>query len=266
MIKTISKTILVFAGLLLVLVSSISALAETSLPSPTNQFFVNDFAGVLSSDSISEMQKKGESLYHKTKAQAVVATVDNMGGDNIEHYSIELAEEWGIGDEKEDNGVLLLLAVEERKIRIEVGSGLEGALTDTECDLIIDTYGMEHLSNDDFSTGLSKIYNAIVNEIYIEYDIEPSDDYTPVDELEDDEALFEIGRIVLIIIIVILASIWSSRRRGGPGGPGPHFLFFGGGHGGYRGGGFHGGSGGFSGGGFSGGGGGFSGGGSSRGF
>ena len=266
MIKTIRKAILVFVCLMLVLGGSISALADTSLPSPTNQFFVNDFAGVLSSDSISEMQKKGESLYYKTKAQAVVVTVSNMGGEAIENYAIKLARQWGIGDAEKDNGVLLLLAVEERKVRIEVGSGLEGAITDIKSGFIIDTYGMEHLSNDDFSTGLSKIYNAIVNEIYIEYDIEPSDDYTPVDELEDDEALFEIGRIVLIIIIVILASIWSSRRRGGPGGPGPHFLFFGGGHGGYRGGGFHGGSGGFSGGGFSGGGGGFSGGVSSRGF
>lgn len=262
MIKTIRKAIVVFTLTILALGGSITALAETSYPTPTNQFFVNDFAGVLSSEAISEMQKKGESLYHKTTAQAVVVTVDNMGGEVIENYAIKLARQWGIGDAEKNNGILLLLAVEEREVRIEVGRGLEGAITDIKSGFIIDTYGIEYLSNNDFSTGLSEIYNAIVNEIYIEYDIEPSDDYTPVDQLEDNEALFEIGRFILIIIIVILAMIFSGRRRG-RGGPGPHFFFFGGGP---RGGGFHGG--GFSGGGggFSGGGGGFSGGGSSRGF
>lgn len=264
MIKSIRKAIIVFAIIMLAFGGSITALAETSYPSPTNQFFVNDFAGVLSSESISEMQKKGESLYHKTTAQAVVVTVENMGGETIENYAIKLARQWGIGDAEKNNGILLLLAVEEREVRIEVGRGLEGAITDIKSGFIIDHYGIEHLSEDDFSTGLSKIYNAIVNEIYIEYDIEPSDDYTPVDELEENADLSDIGRYILIVIIIIIAMILSSRRRGRPGGPGPHFFFFGGGH---HGGGFHGGSGGgFSGGGFSGGGGGFSGGGSSRGF
>lgn len=264
MIKSIRKAIIIFAVIILALGGSITALAEASLPSPTNQFFVNDFAGVISNEDISEMQKKGESLYHKTKAQAVVVTVNDMGGEVIENYAIKLARQWGIGDAEKNNGVLLLLAVEEREVRIEVGRGLEGAITDIKSGFIIDHYGIEHLSNDDFSTGLSKIYNAIVNEIYIEYDIEPSDDYTPVDELEEEAGLLEIGGFILFFIIVVLAIIFSGRRRGGPGGPGPLFFFFGGGH---HGGGFHGGSGGgFSGGGFSGGGGGFSGGGSSRGF
>lgn len=243
------------------LFGNLSVSAESMYPKPTNDFFVNDYANIITLADAKQMQSKGEALYHSTTAQVVVVTVENMGGDVIENYSINLARQWGIGSEEQNNGVLLLLALEEREIRIEVGSGLEGALTDVKTGFIIDNYGMEYLRADNYSAGLTEIYNALVNEVYIEYGKQPDEDYTPVDELSNSEAAGEIGRVGLIIIIIILAMILSSRRRGRPGGGlGMPFIFFGG-----HGGGFRGGSGGgFSGGGFRGGGGGFSGGGSSR--
>lgn len=228
---------------------------------PTNNFFVNDFANVISPSDESSMQIAGEKLFSDTTAQAVVVTVENMGGKDIDSFALNLARNWGIGSEDKNNGVLIILAVEERKVKIEVGTGLEGALTDAKTGRILDIYGVKHFEDNDFSLGLSKVYNSVVNEIYIEYDMTPSEDYEPVDERSSGAAAM--ARIAIILIIIFLSIRFGGRR--GPGGHGGiPFFFFHGGHGGGfgSGGGFSG----RSGGGFSGGGGGFSGGGSSRGF
>lgn len=235
-------------------------------PQPQSNFFVNDFAEVIDQMDLNNIQLAGEKLFKDTTAQVVVVTVKNLGGKDINSYSIGLARQWGIGSSDKDNGALLLLAVEERQVRIEVGSGLEGALTDAKTGNILDRYGMDYFREDDFSTGLYEVYSALVNEVYIEYNMEPSEDYTPIEEIEEEITFSDIARIIIILIIIGFALKFG--RRGGPGGGFPLFFFFGGNHRGGHGGrgGFGGGFGGGSGGGFSGGGGGFSGGGSSRGF
>lgn len=235
--------------------------AAVSYPEPTEAFFVNDFAGVISTSDRDKMQSAGEQLYERTTAQVVVVTVDDMDGSDLDTYSLNLARSWGIGSADKDNGVLLLLAKSEREVKIEVGSGLEGALNDGKCGRIIDTYGMESFRADDFSTGLSAVYDALINEVYIEYGLEPDPDYQP--EKTEETSLVLIAPIAVVVIIILAALIFG-RHGGGGGGMWPLFFFFGGrGRGGRGGGGF----GGFGGGGgFSGGGGGFSGGGAGRGF
>ena len=237
------------------LVFIITVSAASSLK-PTN-FFVNDYASVITDDDEVKIFNQGENLYHACKAQVSVVTVDSLNGEPIEDFAYNLANEWGLGDKDEDNGVLILLAAVDREIRIEVGSGLEGALPDSKTGRIIDKYGMDYFAEDNFSAGLASVYNSVVNEIYIEYGLEPDEDYKPVG---NGSATFEIIFMVIIILLFIL-----SRFRGGRGG----FMFLPffmprGGHygGGYNGG--YGSGGGFGSGGFSGGGGGFSGGGASR--
>ena len=88
-------------------------------PSPTSDFFVNDFASCLTEEDKSTIQALGEELYEKTKAQVVVVTVQSLGGRDIESYSIGLAREWGIGDKDDDSGVLLLLSTGDRQVRME---------------------------------------------------------------------------------------------------------------------------------------------------
>ena len=238
--------------------------------SPTNEFFVNDFASLLTLEDQYQMQELGESLYYQTTAQAVVVTVNDMGGSDIDSFALNLARDWGIGDKDKDNGVLLILALEERKVKIEVGRGLEGALTDAKCGRILDTYGMEYFSEDDFSTGLYNVYNAIVNEVAIEILGEPlKEDYDK--DLAEEDNLEIFGSIIGVIAVIIFITVFSKGRHGGGGGDMMTYIVTRGivnsiGRGG-RGGGFggHGGFGG-GGGGFRGGGGGFGGGGSSRGF
>ncbi len=232
----------------------ITAAAKSKYPTPTNEFFVNDFADCITQHDETEIFTKAENLYNACKAQVVVVTVDSLDGQEIEDYSIGLAREWGIGDKQEDSGILLLLSVDDREVRIEVGSGLEGALPDSKTGRILDTYGMDYFRNNDFSAGLSAVQDSLVNEVFIEYGLEPNEDYVPIGDEEGLPAAVVIV-IFAVIIMFCIIRVLGVRRRGG---------FYGTHHGGFGGfGGFHGGSGG---GGFSGGGGGFSGGGSSRGF
>lgn len=246
--------------------------AQDDYPSPTSDFFVNDFASCLTDEDKSTIQALGEELYKKTKAQVVVVTVQSLGGRDIESYAIGLAREWGIGDKDDDSGVLLLLSTGDRQVRIEVGKGLEGSLTDGKSGRILDAYAVPYLKNSDYSTGLRECYKKLVEEVYSEYGVEG---YTSIDDSDigdysssglGDEKI-DLAVIIIITVLVLIILILPGRiiRKGIYHGGGDYHGggFYGGGFGGHSSGGFSGGS---SSGGFSGGGGGFSGGGSSRGF
>ncbi len=112
------------------------ALAYASPGSP--QGYVNDFAGVLSEGATRQIESDLAAFAASTSNEITLVTVANMGGDYIENYAVKLFEEWKIGTSKNDNGVLLLLSIEDRKLRIEVGYGLEGALPDSIAAQIIE--------------------------------------------------------------------------------------------------------------------------------
>ena len=262
------KRILSIAAIILLFSTLICGCGEEEgYPAATNYFYVNDFANVIDDSTETNMVSAASALSDATTAQVVVATVDNLGGEAISDYALELGRLWGVGDEEKDNGVVILLSVEDREIYIAVGYGLEGALPDSKTGRIIDYYGLPYFKADDFSGGLVAVTDAIINEVYIEYGLTPKSGYVSIDNVSVNDNLEESGGKVaiswfaLIVILVILSLI--SRRRGFPsfwffGGPGS----FGGGFGGR--GGFGGSSGGF--GGFKGGGGSFGGGGAGRGF
>ena len=234
--------------------------AEEGKLKPTERFFVNDFADVIDSADEDQMYAQGVQLQENTGAQVVVVTVKSLDGKEIRDFGLELGRDWGIGQKEKNSGVLLLMALNERDISIEVGYGLEGGLTDIETKVILDTYAIPYLKKNDFNTGLKKAYNALINEVYIEYGMEPAKGYTPAGQIAGREEETEIGGlaglVVPFIIILVLVIVFASRRRGfAP------YIFSG--RGGRFGGGGFGGFGGGGGGGFSGGGGSFGGGGSS---
>lgn len=259
--------------LIITLILSISLTFSSmaiNLPQPTNDFFVNDFANVIDNEVENELQAIGVSLYRQTTAQVVVVTVQSLDGYEVEEYALELGREWGVGSEESDNGVVLLVSVSDREITIQVGYGLEGCLPDGKTGRILDSYAIPYLSQDDYSTGLSETYKAIVAIVCEEYGVE-LDEYDleeyETEENIDDKIIFTIYFIFMIIIV--LALVFSKKSGGGTHHGGGRYY---GGHV-YRGGFSSGGSsfrggGGFSsgGGGFRGGGGSFGGGGSSRGF
>lgn len=260
---------ILLSAVLLILSLSVSAFAA-KYPTPTQKFFVNDFADCISDADEQKMQSMAEELYEKSGAQVVCVTVDSLDGEEVRDYALGLGREWGIGSKNDNNGVLLLLAVDDRQVDIEVGYGLEGTLTDGKTGRILDTYAMPYLRDNDFSTGLYKAFSALIGETANEYGVEIDGSRTAPDGTDEDydtddvfKGLYYIFDIIILIVLVVAIVLRRKRRviflGGGP---------FNGGGNDFHGGGFSGGSGfsGGGGGGFSGGGGSFGGGGSSRGF
>lgn len=104
--------------------------AEASLPAPPLKGYVNDEAGLLTARQSSTLESMLRAYQEKTTNQVVLLTIPSLEGDSIEEFSMRVAEQWKIGQKGKDNGVILLVALRDRKSRIEVGYGLEGVLTD----------------------------------------------------------------------------------------------------------------------------------------
>lgn len=245
------KTLLCLAATSVLLLTGCSGDA-VSYPDPTERFFVNDYADVMTDADEQAVYEAGVALYEATDAQIVLLTVNDLGGQSLEEYSLIIARDWGIGDKEKNNGILLLFTVDGPHSRIEVGYGLEGAVNDSKAGRILDTYLVPWYEDEDaWSKQLVDTYKAILNEVYFEYGLTESmlTVDTPVYDDSNDWML-------VIPLLIVLAIMLSSRR-------GRLILFTGGGYhhggGGFSGGGFRGG-----GGGFRGGGGGFGGGGASR--
>lgn len=267
---------------ILILSLSFSTFA-INIPEPTNDFFVNDFADVISEENEQEIMKIGADLYSQTTAQVVVVTVDSLDGYEVNDYALELGRKWGVGSKETNNGVVLLLSVNDREVTIQVGYGLEGCLTDAGTGRILDDYAIPYLSNDDFSTGLLEAYKAIAGDVCTEYGIELNSDYQigyddydysySVNYDDSDELggiMLFVSTLALILLILFISKLAGGGSDGSNHGGGTYHsgggntyhgpTFYGGFSGGSRGG-FSGGGGGFRGGGGS-----FGGGGSSRGF
>lgn len=233
--------------------------SEADSLKPTEDFYINDFAQVITAEDEAQILSKAVALNQKTTAQVVVVTVESLDGEEAWQYALDLGREWGVGDKEADNGVVILLSEYDRQIEIAVGYGLEGAIPDSKAGRIIDLYGLEYLKQDDFSKGITAIADAVINEVYLEYGVTP-EGYTPIDSIkETDDVSENAGSViifwVILIVIVLIFSVLPSGRGG--------FIWLGGGP---RGGSGFGGSGFSSRGGFSGGGGSFGGGGAGRGF
>ncbi len=104
-----------------------SLVAQEPLPEPTG--FINDYAGILQPQLQARLEALSQELRSKTGAEVALAVLPSLGDESLEDYTNRVAEYWGVGDQ-DDRGVLLLLAIEDRKLRIEVGYGLEGVIPD----------------------------------------------------------------------------------------------------------------------------------------
>lgn len=208
--------------------------------------------------------------YQKTdeKPQVGVAVIKTLDGDTVENYAYDLFQNWKLGKKDENNGVLILLAVKERKIRIEVGYGLEGAIPDSVSGRILDQ-SMDALGDDDFDKALKEIFTAVSVRVNKEYEFNSEEIFSGYDideedyEVDDEGGFSEKIFLIVVVIFILIAIFGRGGKSGGRHGGGPPFYWFGG-FGGGSGGGSSNSGGGF--GGFSGGGGSSGGGGASRGF
>ena len=236
----------VFSALFFLLVA-VPCLFALEVPKHADGY-VTDRAGLLSPAAKENLETTLRAFDEKTSNQVVVATFPSLEGDSLEDFSMRLAEAWKAGQKHRDNGVIFLIFKNDRKIRIEVGYGLEGVLTDALSGQIISRIVAPHFRQGDYEGGIMAGTDAIMKATQGEF--------KGVPQRDNPNAA---GRLIALFSIFFLFHFFVRRnsntlrgRRGGYVG----FLPMGGG--------FRSGGGGF--GGFSGGGGGFGGGGASGGW
>lgn len=252
---------LLLAAVLAVLQLAAPAFAAPTYPPLTGR--VTDAAGVLPANVARDLESRLKTLEDTTGTQLVVATVPDLQGYEIDEYGVGLLRAWGIGQKDTNNGAILLIAPEQRKLRIEVGYGLEGTLTDALSSQIIRRTIVPRIKAGDMAGGIVAGADELIQLLQLPPDQQRQAAASAAQAATGGEDRPGWGALVWLVILVAWM-IFAARpgRRGRRRGPvviwGPGIGGSWGGGGGFGGGGF--GGGGFGGGGGSGGGGGASGG------
>ena len=238
------RTSLAVLSAVLIFAAPVAARAQ-DLPALTGR--VVDQAEILPADEERALSAMLEAHEQKTTNQVVVATVAALEGRSIEDYGVELGRAWGIGQAEKNNGVILLVAPNEREVRIEVGYGLEGELTDAIAKLIIEGSILPRFRSGDLAGGIRRGVEDIV--AVLEGDAEAFAERARERLSEEDTLSSAASVFFFILIMIVWLSLFGGSRRRRYGGP---IVFGGGGSGRSSGGGFSGGGGSFGGGGASG--------------
>lgn len=180
-----------------------------SLEVPQLRGHVNDYANMLSPGTSQRLEQALTGFEHSDSTQLVVLTIASLEGESLEEYSIKVAEAWRIGQSRLDNGAILLIAKQERKIRIEVGRGLEGKLTDLVSGRIIRGDMSPYFKKDDYDSGITAGVNSIMQVVKGEYQAQPRD-------LKQGKKSAEPVFTLLLFLLVAIIFIGSlSRFLGG---------------------------------------------------
>jgi uncharacterized protein len=271
---------------------SVAARAEAQQPVPPLEARVTDLTGTLAANAQAALEAKLEAFEKRKGAQVAVLVVATTQPETIEQYAIRVASAWKLGREGVDDGALLLVAKDDRALRIEVGYGLEGALTDALSNRIIDQWIVPRFRAGDFAGGIEAGIDALLRTIDGEPLPAPAPEWTPgpisafqrllpfavvglpigaallnrvfgglVGSLVAGGVAFALTwlvtrafwiALVFALFAAILTAVYGRQRSWARAGPGGHVWRGGGGGFGGRGGGFGGGGGRFGGGGASG--------------
>ncbi len=234
---------------------------------------VNDTAGMLSEAERTQLEQQLTDYEHKTGRQFALLTIPTLDGDALESFSIRVVEAWKLGQKGKDSGLLLLVVQKEHKLRIEVGYGLEGTVTDAFSSRVVRNVLVPAMRAGNVAAGLQQAFDLLMKQAAGE-DVAAPEGAAPSSGGRSSSPfgllviLLFAAPVLIPILIALIRGGGGGGGFGGGGGVGRGYRrggFYGGGFGGFGGGGFGGGGfgGGGGGGGFSGGGGGFGGGGSS---
>ena len=207
-LKLLGCIVLVFVSFNLIITNRSEAVV-----SQTADFYVNDSAKVLDASLENYIISTNKSLYSQTGAQIVVVTINSLEGEGLEEYANELFRQYGIGDKKKNNGVLMLLSIQDRKSRIEVGYGLEGALNDAKTGRIQDNYMIPYFKEDNWQDGIKNGYNAILSEVEKEYDVTVEGSTSPVKGKDNDTNFSSIAFSFMLITIMIIIPLCNKKAR-----------------------------------------------------
>lgn len=153
----------------------VAAVDEDAFPRLQGDIYAQDFTGTLTPDVRRQINMLGRALENKTGAQVAVAIMPTVPNGDIDTYATDLFRYWGVGSEEDDNGILLLVAPSENRVRIEVGYGLEGAVNDAKAGGILDNYFLPPIREGDMESAVIYTYAALVSEVMHEYGITAED-------------------------------------------------------------------------------------------
>lgn len=184
---------------LLILIPATAGLAYYDLGQPAG--FVNDYAGLISPEARQDLETKLVNFEKETSNEITVVTINSLEGDTIENFAVKLFEQWGIGKKDKDNGVLVLIAKNERKMRIEVGYGLEGALTDAQSNWIIQNVMRPAFQKGDYNGGINGAVEKIIAATKGEY--VPSEN-----KLAKALINFPFSDFINVLFLIFIVFIW----------------------------------------------------------
>ena len=213
---------------------------EVRFPSPRG--FVNDYAGVMSPETKSQLEALFKLLEKKTGAEIAIVTVNTTSPLTIEQYAVELFQKWGIGKEGKDNGILILVATADRKVRIEVGYGLEGAVTDLQSKIIIQDLMVPAFKKSGYDLGISSgavmLVKLVRDEYGVDLDLKELEVIAPVHARKKGSPLGSLLTLLFFILIFgfRFGTLFFLMGRGGGYWSGGSSGSFGGGFGGFGGG------------------------------
>ncbi len=187
----------------LVLFCPVVLSSDVKFPSPTGA--VNDFAKVIGPVNSSKIEKLAASLKAKNGSELAVVTIKTTAPLDAKTYAVELFKKWGIGQKGKDNGVLILAAIEDKRVEIEVGYGLEGILTDGFSGRTLDDKVIPYFKSGDFGQGLYEGAATLAAKVAREYD--PS---APMKKRQG----FNAGYLFLLFFLLFLAALIISARFG----------------------------------------------------
>ncbi len=253
---------LIRSAIILTILAAFPVIASTPEPPAVPKNYVVDLAGVINSNTRSQLNTTLQDLEHKTTAQVLVLTIQSLDGQSIEEFSFNTKEKWKLGQKGKDNGVLLVVAVKDRKYRFEVGYGLESLLPDSLAGEIGREILAPNFRQGDYSVGIQAAIAAVIRVISRQESGNTVGVYESHVNNVDNDAQINIPGVLLCLLGLVpiflifvkwpldankkeLRELWMGSGGGGHGSGG----FGGGGFGGFGGGSFGGGGGGSGGGG-----------------
>jgi uncharacterized protein len=203
---------LLWARAVVTLLLTLVACAAHALTFPELTGRVVEDAGILDSAAKAALESKLAEFEISTTGQLVVVTLKSLQGTSIEDYGYQLGRHWGIGQREKSTGALLIVAPHERKVRIEVGYGFEGTLTDAASRLIIENSILPRFRTNDFAGGI----NRGVDEILQAVSVDSEESKQRASQPSDDQLDLAVALTLLLFLVIICIIVSRIAERGRP--------------------------------------------------